>query len=234
MEELKKEIGVELKKKESLEIEKDMLKRKVTSFKKMQGSSIEASPRETVNEYFDDKLQFEDREIENNEPNFYVEEINSDVERKSRTSEYTYTSTSQSQSFSRKSSMPHNSDFASDQEECKKENDGNVLNKMIFSPTGTNINFGFQNCLSPQNSQNVFKSKYHYREFAKIVLKIKFEKLNNSHKGQMVTEKMLWTEVVQNQVPVEKWTEFVLKEMENPEKYLDLINKKNTNLRYMR
>lgn len=63
------------------------------------------------------------------------------------------------------------------------------------------------------------------KEFIKLVLKIKFEKLHNSHKGQNVNERSLYEECQRNQIPKDRWPEFILQELNTPAKYLSQTRK---------
>jgi hypothetical protein len=62
-------------------------------------------------------------------------------------------------------------------------------------------------------------SKALYREFVKIFLKIKFEKLDNDHIGQKISQTCVWEEVQKQNIPKDKWKEFILNELKNYKKY---------------
>jgi len=65
----------------------------------------------------------------------------------------------------------------------------------------------------------VKNSKALYREFVKIFLKIKFEKLDNDHIGQKISQNCVWEEVQKQNIPKDKWKEFILNELKNYKKY---------------
>jgi hypothetical protein len=75
------------------------------------------------------------------------------------------------------------------------------------------------------NSQNSFYNsngldiKKLYKEFVKIFLKIKFEKIQNNHFGQKIPEKILFKECIRLDVPPHKYKEFIEEELKYPEKY---------------
>jgi hypothetical protein len=61
--------------------------------------------------------------------------------------------------------------------------------------------------------------KMMYMEFAKIVLKIKFEKLNNSHSGMNIDERLIFKECLKRKIPNENWPDFIYAELQQPNKY---------------
>jgi hypothetical protein len=64
-----------------------------------------------------------------------------------------------------------------------------------------------------------------YQEFVKIMLKVKFEKFNNTHTGQKIPEKVLFKECRRLNVPKQEWTDFIIGELQQPAKYIDFIKK---------
>lgn len=66
-----------------------------------------------------------------------------------------------------------------------------------------------------------FRTQVSYREFVKIFLKLKFEKLDMDHPGQKVGQDLVWKEVIKQQIPFEKWKEFILDELKSYKKYTD-------------
>jgi len=64
-----------------------------------------------------------------------------------------------------------------------------------------------------------------YKEFVKIMLKLKFEKIPTSHMGQKIPEKLLFKECTKREVPQENWSEYILEELTHPEKYFNQIKK---------
>ena len=62
-------------------------------------------------------------------------------------------------------------------------------------------------------------SKILYREFVKMFLKIKFEKLDNDHIGQKISQTSIWEEVQKQNISKDKWKEFILVELKNYKKY---------------
>ncbi len=80
--------------------------------------------------------------------------------------------------------------------------------------------------LSPRNSKmlqtkpDAKEIKNLYREFVKSVLKIKFELFNGSHPAQKISEKILFNECMTKEIPKHKYREFILNELNQPQKYL--------------
>jgi hypothetical protein len=70
-----------------------------------------------------------------------------------------------------------------------------------------------------------------YQEFVKTVLKIKFEKIHSSHKGQDVPENILFKQCLKNNIPEGEWSNFIINELKNPEKYSEYFK---TNVRKMK
>ena len=70
-------------------------------------------------------------------------------------------------------------------------------------------------------------SKKMYQEFVKIMLKVKFEKFNNSHSGQKIPEKVLFRECMRQKVDKKNWPDFIVRELQQSSKYADFIKKEN-------
>ena len=62
-------------------------------------------------------------------------------------------------------------------------------------------------------------SKELYREFVKIFLKIKFEKLENDHFGQKISQNSIWEEVQRLNITKDNWKDFILNELKDYKKY---------------
>jgi uncharacterized membrane protein YcaP (DUF421 family) len=59
-----------------------------------------------------------------------------------------------------------------------------------------------------------------YREFVKLVLKVKFEVFNSNHPGQKISERILFNECSSQGISNDRYKEFIVKELNQPEKYL--------------
>ena len=92
---------------------------------------------------------------------------------------------------------------------------------MTSSSSFSNMKDRFRNEISPIKSENshLFDAKKLYQDFVKAVLKVKFEKIHSSHKGQNIPEKALFRECLKRNIPENEWTEFIINELKYPEKY---------------
>jgi hypothetical protein len=72
-----------------------------------------------------------------------------------------------------------------------------------------------------KTNQNISKeeTKRLYKNFVKVLLKIKFEKLKNDHPGQRIPEKVLFQECLRMEVPEGKYDSFLEEELNNWQKY---------------
>ena len=63
------------------------------------------------------------------------------------------------------------------------------------------------------------------------MLKIKLEKLHSTHKGMQIPPKLIFFESQRLRIPEEKWQEFILGELNNPIKYMNMKKKKINTIR---
>lgn len=73
----------------------------------------------------------------------------------------------------------------------------------------------FYHNLSQDEIKNLFK------QFSKLLIKVKFEKILSSHPGQKIPEKILFKECVRNKISKKHWDSFILDELNNYLKYTD-------------
>lgn len=74
--------------------------------------------------------------------------------------------------------------------------------------------------IKKQNSvDTMIDAKKMYQDFVKVCLKVKFEKLHNSHKGREIPEKILFKESILQGIHENDWYSFVLSELQSPHKY---------------
>jgi hypothetical protein len=66
-----------------------------------------------------------------------------------------------------------------------------------------------------------------YQDFVKISLKVKFEKLHNSHSGRDIPEKALFKECLKRGILEKDWYSFILSELQDPYKYTQYIKVSN-------
>jgi len=74
-----------------------------------------------------------------------------------------------------------------------------------------------------KNNSEIVKEKARYMQFLKILLKIKFQKLHNSHMGQQIPAKPVYEEAKRQNISQENWQDFILNEIKQPQKYMKYI-----------
>jgi hypothetical protein len=66
--------------------------------------------------------------------------------------------------------------------------------------------------------------KKKYQEFVKIMLKVKFEKIHNTHKGQEISERDLFYECVERQkIEPSQWQAFIIDVLKDPKKCQEIM-----------
>lgn len=65
----------------------------------------------------------------------------------------------------------------------------------------------------------IYDPKKMYQDFVKVCLKVKFEKLHNTHSGRDVPEKILFKECLKKEILQSEWYSFILNELQSPHKY---------------
>ena len=82
-----------------------------------------------------------------------------------------------------------------------------------------------------KNNPDKQKEKARYMQFLKIFLKIKFQKLHNSHLGQQIPAKPVYELANEKNLTTKEWQDFILSEIQMPHKYARYIklDKKNKN-----
>lgn len=95
----------------------------------------------------------------------------------------------------------------------------------ITSITSNNSGFDLLNDNYPpeipvkKQIDTIIDAKKMYQDFVKVCLKVKFEKLHNSHKGREIPEKILFKESILQGIQESDWYSFVLSELQSPHKY---------------
>jgi hypothetical protein len=91
----------------------------------------------------------------------------------------------------------------------------NTLNLMSDSETPKSVN---------SSKRSEMDKKRKYQEFVKIMLKVKFEKIHNTHKGQEISERDLFIECVEKQkVDQSQWQAFIIDVLKDPKKCQEII-----------
>ena len=217
-EDLKEKIQQLEKKKEETELGNKIKNQRksaepINNSKKLKSNFINSIISEKKNE--EDDSIFSDQDNNNNiNNNIKVEEIISDVENNSNM-------------LSINTSISNVSDIGQN---------FFVNNNVRLSNTNSkNINNEFSNNQLDFNNKNI-NNDYSYEEekkdkkkFFLEVLKVKFEELHSTHKGQMINQKYIWEECKKYKIPNDKWTQFILSELNNPYKYLEIQKKEKKN-----
>ncbi len=100
----------------------------------------------------------------------------------------------------------------------------NMLKEKDDDKSKSNFNISIDDLLLKSSQNSFFKSqeieiKKLYKEFIKIFLKIKFERVPENHYGHKIPEKVMFKECIKRGVPVEKYKEFIEEEMNMYKKY---------------
>jgi hypothetical protein len=107
--------------------------------------------------------------------------------------------------------------------DCTSMSSSQTLNLASDSETGS----------TPKNVQRKAEQdkKRKYQEFVKIMLKVKFEKIHNTHKGQEISERDLFFECVERQkIDQSQWQAFIIEVLKDPKKCQEvLLNSKRKN-----
>ena len=101
-------------------------------------------------------------------------------------------------------------------------NNDNNSNNINNKENNNNNNCDYNNLNENDNSEFEKREK---RKFFSEVLKIKFEKIHSSHKGQSVNPKFIWEECKRQNIPKNNWNDFILGELNNPYKYFEIQKK---------
>ena len=100
-------------------------------------------------------------------------------------------------------------------------------------------------CFDLKKMEKILEQKREYKEnklesfinetknkrlFLMEVLKIKYQRINNDKIVNLITPTMIWEEAVKKKIGMNKWTNFIYEELNNPYKYLKLTQReKNVN-----
>jgi hypothetical protein len=226
---LEKEMEEKKKYADKLEAEKEMMVRKVKNLKKSpdvnRRSSCSPSPRKNSESIYltpdkleevsdnedDDSNKIDSKKIYNKKN--VIEDIQSDLENQSV----------KSNDFSDCTSMTSSASVNS-VSDLNRQLDIGGLNR-------TDVNTSNLNDMSNMSFCNAPEFKRLYQEFVKIMLKVKFEKYHNSHKGQQISEKILFKECMRQNIPKKDWLDFIVNELKQPTKYAQQNTRRDTKLK---
>ena len=220
---------------EKLNVETELEKNKVKNLRKSAGPANRPIIRPKISNLSEKKIDdsiFSDKEnnsinINNNNK---VGEIVSDVENNSNILSVN-TSISNISDFGG-SFVGGNKNFSNFENLNNLYNNNENNNKYEIS--SENVLNGNKLTFNNKNNNNI---EYPYegdekkdkKVFFMEVLKIKFEKLHSSHKGQKINQKYIWEECKRQNIPKENWSQFILGELNNPYKYMEIEKKERRN-----
>ena len=117
--------------------------------------------------------------------------------------------------------------------ESNKYDDISDATSMTSSISMTSRKRNIEAPIIPEKKENnyIVDAKKLYQDFVKAVLKVKFEKIHSSHKGQDIPEKILFKECIKKNIPELEWNDFILNELKNPQKYSEYFKLNNKKLK---
>ena len=113
-----------------------------------------------------------------------------------------------------------------------KNNDNNSIEEIISDSETTDF-FDLKKMekildkkeLKTDNLEKLINETKNKRLFLMEVLKVKFQKIDNNKNENLIPPEMIWKEAVKNNIEMKNWTQFIFNELQNPNKYLQLIQK---------
>ena len=81
--------------------------------------------------------------------------------------------------------------------------------------------------LNNQNLDKIINEAKNKRLFLMEVLKVKFQKIKENKNEDLISPEMIWKEALKKNIERNNWTQFIFNELNNPNKYLKMIQKKN-------
>ena len=80
--------------------------------------------------------------------------------------------------------------------------------------------------LKEYNLDNYVNEVKNKRLFLMEVLKVKYQKINNNKTENQIPPLMIWKEAMKKKVKMNNWTKFIFDELNNPNKYLKMLEKR--------
>ena len=110
-----------------------------------------------------------------------------------------------------------------------KSNTNSVTPRIVdYESLQANL-FRAKETTSISNYQSEEDIKKQYKNFVKVFLKIKFEKIDSDHPGQKIPEKILFKECLRREVPQVNFHQFIEEEINNFDKYSAYLFRKSGN-----
>lgn len=79
------------------------------------------------------------------------------------------------------------------------------------------------------NLDNFVNEAKNKRLFLMEILKVKFQKINNNQNENIIPPLMIWKEAMKNNIKMNNWSKFIFDELNNPNKYLRMLEKNKEN-----
>ena len=79
------------------------------------------------------------------------------------------------------------------------------------------------------NLDNLVNEAKNKRLFLMEVLKVKYQKINNNNNENKIPPIMIWKEAMKNNIKMNNWSKFIFDELNNPNKYLRMLENKKDN-----
>ena len=74
-----------------------------------------------------------------------------------------------------------------------------------------------------QKLYNFINEEKNKRLFLMEILKVKYEKININKKVNIIPDILIWREAQKNKIEKNNWSEFIFDELNNPNKYLEIM-----------
>jgi len=237
------DLKLKIKQLEKLNAETELEKTKVKNLRKSAGPAnrpkyIKNLSNSIISEKKDESIISDCKDNNNNYNNLNtikVDEIISDVENNTSNLFSVNTSMSNLSSFNNNDGSYIGDKFLKGNVNLEnlKKNDNNEndfqINYNRNINNNNNYNSNNNNILNTSDNSNDEYEKREKKKFFNEVLKIKFEKLHSTHKGQLINQKYIWEECKKQNIPKKNWSEFILGELNNPYKYLEIQKREKRN-----
>ena len=236
------DLKIKLKQLEKLNAETELEKTKVKNLRKSAGPAnrpkyIRNLSNSIISEKKEESMISDYKENNNNNNNnintVKVDEIISDIENNTSNIFSVNTSMSNISSYNNNDGSFLNNKFLKGNDNSLRfslENLNNIYNnENEINDNRNDYNNNNNNILNNSNNSNDEYEKREKKKFFNEVLKIKFEKLHSTHKGQLINQKYIWDECKRQNIPKKNWSEFILGELNNPYKYLEIQKKEKRN-----
>ena len=81
--------------------------------------------------------------------------------------------------------------------------------------------------LKTQNLDKLVNEAKNKRLFLMEVQKVKFQKIKENKNEDLISPELIWKEALKKNIEMNNWTQFIFNELNNPNKYIKIIQRKN-------